>query len=74
MQISIYKKAIRFLLYSIDIYSKNAWVVPLKKKRGIATTNVFPTITDKSNSKPNKMWVDKGSEFYKISMISMVTK
>ena len=46
----------------------------LKNKRGIATTNVFPTIADKSNSKPNKMWVDKGSEFYKISMISMVTK
>ena len=31
--ISKYNKGFRFMLCVIDIYSKNAWVVPLKKTR-----------------------------------------
>ena len=27
-------------------------------------TNDFQTISDMSNRKPNKVWVDKGSKFY----------
>ena len=52
--ISIYTNAIQFLLCVIDIYSKNAWIVPLKDKKGITTTNTFPKTLDKSYSKPNK--------------------
>ena len=48
--LSKYNKGIRFLLCVIDIFSKYACVVPLKDKKGIR--------------KPNKIWVDKGSEFY----------
>ena len=33
---SKFHKGIRFLLYVIDIYSKYAWVVPLKDKKGVA--------------------------------------
>ena len=33
--ISKFNKGIRFLLYVIDIFSKNAWVIPLKDKKGI---------------------------------------
>ena len=55
---------IRFLLYVIHIYSKYAQVTPLKDKRGITITNAFQKILDESKHKPNKVWVDKGSDFY----------
>ena len=62
--LSKYNKGIRFLLCVIDIFSKYAWVVPLKEKKGISIVKAFQRILKQSNRKPNKMWVDKGSEFY----------
>ena len=62
--ISNFNKLFRFLLCVNDIFSKYAWVVPLKNKKGITITNAFQKILDRSNRKPNKIWVDKGSEFY----------
>ena len=61
--ISKFNKGFRFLLYVIDIFSKYAWVVPLKDKKSIGI-NAFPKILDKSGRKPNKIWIDKGIEFY----------
>ena len=62
--ISKFNKGIPFfLLCVIDIYSKYAWVIPLKDKKGITITNAFQKILKESNCKPNKIWVDKGSEF-----------
>ena len=40
----------------------------MKDKRGITITNAFQEILDESNCKPNKIWVDKGSEFYNRSI------
>ena len=60
--ISKFNKGFRFLLYAIDIYSKYAWVVPLKHKNGITCTNAFNKTLDESNCKPNKIWVDKGKK------------
>ena len=37
---------------------------------GITITNAFQKLIDKTNRKPNKIWVDKGSEFYGTSMKS----
>ena len=66
--LSRYNKGIRFLLCVIDIFSKYAWVVPLKDKKGISIVKAFQIILKLSNSrKPNKIWVDKGSEFYNAS-------
>ena len=62
--LSKYNKGIRFLLCVIDIFSKYAWVVPLKDKKGISIVKAFQIILKQSNRKPNKIWVDKGSEFY----------
>ena len=39
--ISRFSKGFRFLLCVIDIYSKYAWVIPLKDKKGIMITNTF---------------------------------
>ena len=69
---SKFNKVFRFLLCVIDIYSKYAWVVPLKDEKGIAITNTFQKILDESNRKPNKIWTDKDSEFYKRSKQSFL--
>ena len=47
-----------------DSFSKYAWVVPLRDRKGVSILNTFQKILDNSNRKPNKIWVDKGSEFY----------
>ena len=46
------------------MYSKYVFVVPLKDKKGISVTNGFNKIIKQSGRKPNKIWVDQGSEFY----------
>ena len=62
--ISKYNKGIRYLFCAIDLFPKHAFVVPLKDKKGTAIVNAFESILNKSKRKPNKIWVDQGSEFY----------
>ena len=62
--ISKFIKVFRFLSCVIDSFSKYAWVVPLKDQKGVTITIAFKKISKESNRKPNKTWVDKGSEFY----------
>ena len=63
--ISKHNKGIRYLLCVIDLFSKYAWVVPLKDKKGVSIVNAFQKILHSSKRKPNKIWVDQGKEFYK---------
>ena len=65
--ISKYSKGIRYLLCAIDLFSKYAWVVPLQDEKCITIVNAFQNILDSSKRKPNKIWVDQGSEFYNSS-------
>ena len=46
------------------MYSKYAFFVPLKDQKGISVTNGFDKMITQSGRKPNKIWVDQGSEFY----------
>ena len=46
------------------MYSKYVLLILLKDIKGITFTNVFQKILNESNCKRNKIWVDKGSEFY----------
>ena len=62
--LSRFNKRFRFLLCVIDIFSKYPCVVPLKDKKVATITNAFQSILKDSNRKPNKICVDKGSEFY----------
>ena len=57
-------KGIKYLLRAIDLYSKYAFVIPLKDKKGISVVNAFNKIIKQFNRKPNKIWVDQGGEFY----------
>ena len=65
-----FNKGFRFLSCVIDIFSKYAWVVTLKNKRGVSIVNAFQKFLDDSKKKRNKIWVDIGSEFYNRSMQS----
>ena len=51
----------------IHIFSKYAWFVPLKDKKFVSIVNAFQNILNHSVRKPNKIWVDKGSESYNSS-------
>ena len=55
---------IKYLLCAIDLFSKYAWIIPIKDDKGVSIVNVFQKILDSSNRKPNKIRVDQGSEFY----------
>ena len=57
-------KGTKYLLCVIDLFSKYAFVVPLKDKKGISIVNAFNKIIKQSNRKPNKIWVDQRSKFY----------
>ena len=50
-----FNKGIIFLLCVIDIFSKYAWAIPLKEKKGTTISNAFQKILDESNRKPNKI-------------------
>ena len=60
-------KGIRYLLCANGVFSKYAWVVPLKDKNGFTIVNVFLEILDSSKIKPDKIWVYQGSGFYNSS-------
>ena len=61
--LSKFNKGIKYILCVIDLFSKYAFLVPLKDQKGISIVNAFQSILNKSKRKPNKIWVDKGSEF-----------
>ena len=56
--ISKLNKGFRFLLCSIDIFSKYAWVVSLKDKKGVCIVNAFQKILNDSakKTKQNVGW------------------
>ena len=45
------------------MFSKYAWVVPIKDKKGTSIVNAFQKVISEGR-KPNKVWVNQGSEFY----------
>ena len=56
-----FNKGFRLLLRAIDIYSKYAWVIPLKDKKEITIANAFQKVVDECSCKPNRIRVDKSS-------------
>ena len=60
-------KGIRYLLCLTDTFIKYPWVVPLKDKNGVNIVYAFQTVLNKSEHKPNQIWVDKAGKFYNSS-------
>ena len=61
--LSKYNKGIKYLLCVIDLFSKYAWVIPVKDKKGTTIVNAFKKIISEK-MKPNKVLVDQSSKFY----------
>ena len=68
--ISRFNKRNRFLLCVIDIFSQYVRVARLKDKEGVTIVTAFQSVLKDSKRKLNKIWVDKGSEFYNRSMVT----
>ena len=49
--LSRYNKGFKYLLCVIDLFSKYAWVVPLKDKKGTSIVNAFKKIISKGQKK-----------------------
>ena len=71
--LSKYNRRIKYLLRAIDIFSKCAWVVPLKNKRGISIVNAFQKIISKGR-KLDKIWVHHDEFCNKLSKRFLKTK
>ena len=55
-------RGVKYLLAVIDVFSKYGWLIPFKDKTGKYVASALETIF--KERKPEKMWVDKGKEFY----------
>ena len=60
--LSKYNNGIKYLLCEIHLFSKYAWVIPLKNQKGTSSVNAFQKIISQGR-KPNKILVDQDSEF-----------
>ena len=54
----------RYVLVTIDNFSKFGWTVPLKNKNAITIKDSFENIMLSSKRKPNLIESDRGKEFY----------
>ena len=59
---SKFNRGVKYLLTVIDIFSKYGWLIPLKDKTGKSVSSSLKIIS--KERKLEKMWVDKGKEFY----------
>ena len=57
-----FNRSVKYLLAVIKIFSKYDWLIPFKDKTGKSVASALETIF--KDRKPEKMWVDKGKEFY----------
>ena len=60
----------RYLLVCIDVFSKYAWVVPLKNKTGPSLVEAFKVILAYGR-KPEKIMTDQGTEFFQQTFSSI---
>ena len=54
----------KYCLTVIDLYTRYAWVVPLKTKTALEVKKAFETIFKQSKRRPKKLWCDAGREFF----------
>ena len=78
LSLSKYNNNYKFILTVIDIFTKYAWAIPLKNKSGLSITNGFKIVSgespqgDSESRKPEKLWTDRGSEFYNKTFQSLL--
>ena len=67
-----YNEGVNFLLLVIDTFSKYGWIVPLKNKKGETVADALKEIFKESGRRPDKLWTDKGTEFFNKDVIDLV--
>ena len=71
--LSKYNNNYKFILTNIDIFTKYEWAIPLKNKSCSSITNGFKIVLGGfEDRKPEKLWVDRGSEFYNKTFKSLL--
>ena len=76
--LSKYNNNYKFILLVIDIFTKYEWAIPLKKKSGLSITIGFKIVLGENpqggseSGKPEKLWVDRASEFYNKTFKSLL--
>ena len=77
--LSKYNNNYKIISTVIDIFTKYAWAIPLKNKSGLSITIGFKNVLSENRQggsesrKPEKLWVDRGSEFYNKTFKSLLT-
>ena len=67
---SKFNRGVKYLLAVIDDFFKYGWLIRLKDKTGKSVASALQTIF--KERKPEKMWVDKGKEFYNTHVKDLV--
>ena len=67
-------KGYKYILMIIDVFSKYGWAIPLKTKTGVEVTRAFANLWQKQKPPPQKLWTDKGKEFYNKPMKDLLKK
>lgn len=62
--ISKYNDNYGYILTVIDVFSKFAWALPVRRKTGLDTTNAFHNILQNTNRRPETVETDWGKEFW----------
>jgi hypothetical protein len=63
-----YNSNFRWMLTIVDCWSRFAWAVPIKTKKGELVMTAFKHVLSTSGRKPKFIWVDEGGEFYNKGM------
>ena len=63
-QLKRHNKGVNYLLTVVDVFSKYAWVVPIKQKTGLQVASALTTLFKSSKRTPQKIQTDDGKEFY----------
>ena len=67
--LSKHNKNYKFIFTIIDNHTKYAWAIPPKDKSGKTTTTAFKKLIETSRRKPQKVWIDRGKEFYNTAFL-----
>ena len=72
--LSKYNKNFKFIFTIIDNRAKYALTIPLTDKSGKSTTTAFKKLNEKEKRKPQKVWSDRGKEFYNQTFLHFLKK
>ena len=71
--LSKYNKGIQYLLCAIDLFSKYAWVAPIKDKKGVSIVNAFKKIFFQKEAKQSPKDEENQIKYGLIKVVNFAT-